>query len=124
MDNDALKHSWTVQSQASALGFDWPDASGVLDKIEEELNEIREALSRSDTEHAQRELGDLLLASVNLARFLEIPPEVALQEATARFSGRFALLQAELARLGKPLSACTLAELDAVWAEVKQREQR
>ena len=118
---DALKTSWQIQEAASALGFDWPDVTGVLDKVDEEAREIREALNAGDTAQARRELGDLLLAAVNLARFLEIDPAQALHHANDRFSMRFEALRQELAREGRRIETCTLDELDAVWNRVKVR---
>ena len=117
--DDALKESWEIQSAASSLGFDWPDAGGVLDKLSEELQELRVAWEAGDTAHAQRELGDLLLASVNLARFLETDPAGELRRANERFSRRFEGVKKHIAARGRSMETCTLAELDAVWEEVK-----
>lgn len=116
---DPLSDSWQIQSLASSRGFDWPDINGVLDKIEEELNEIREALSRNDTVHARRELGDLLLAAVNAARFLETDPAETLDRANRRFQARFDALARALENEGKRMESCSLDELDAVWNRVK-----
>jgi uncharacterized protein YabN with tetrapyrrole methylase and pyrophosphatase domain len=116
---DAIDHSLSVQAQASALGFDWPDAKGVLEKIEEETREIQAALEAEDAEQARRELGDLLLASVNLSRFLGVHPAEALRQATNRFSTRFEALKIEVERQGKKLETCSLEELDEVWNHVK-----
>lgn len=118
---DAIDHSLEIQAQASSLGFDWPDAVGVLEKIEEEAREIRAALDEQDLAQAQRELGDLLLAAVNLSRFLGIHPALALQQATHRFSARFLALENELQRQGKNIEACSLHELEEVWNHVKIR---
>ncbi len=117
----ALEDSWKIQQDAAGLGFDWPDISGVLDKTEEELGEIRAALADGDRDHARRELGDLLLAAVNLGRFLDIRPARALAEANQRFSRRFAALQKELRREGRDIQSCSLDELEAIWQRVKVR---
>lgn len=117
---DALAVSVDIQEAASALGFDWPDAFGVLGKIEEEAGEIRMALEEGDGEQARRELGDLLLAAVNLSRFLKTDPDDELARATERFSKRFDALQTELKRQGREIKECTLEELDAVWNTVKR----
>jgi len=117
---NALTASVAIQGTASALGFDWPDAFGVLAKIEEELGEIREALEAGDGFQAQRELGDLLLAAVNLSRFLGTDPNAELERANARFSRRFAAVQDEVARAGRPMPSYSLDELDAVWNRVKR----
>lgn len=108
-----------MQSHASSLGFDWPDISGVLAKAREEVGEIEEAVQAGDIEHAGRELGDLLMAAVNIGRFLHIRPEKALEGANARFTDRFSRLCAEFERRGVEMKSCSLEELDAVWEHVK-----
>lgn len=117
--SDAFEESLAIQGTASALGFDWPDVYGVLDKVQEELDEIREALGQDDAAHAQRELGDLLLATVNLSRFLGMHPGEALHVANTRFEARFSCVKFLLAGQGKRAEECTLEELDAVWDQVK-----
>jgi ATP diphosphatase len=101
------------------MGFDWPDIDGVLAKVREEVAEVEEAWHGGDRLHAQRELGDLLFAAVNLGRFVGIHPARALVEANSRFLERFALLREEVARDGLDFESCTLAQLDAVWERVK-----
>ena len=120
MDTDPLSESRTLQEAVSAKGFDWPDVSGVLDKVAEELEEIREALREGDPVHARAELGDLLLATVNLSRFLQADPGEELRNAGARFSKRFALLEQELEREHIEINSCSLEFLDARWAKVKR----
>ena len=113
-------NSTLIQSEASAVGFDWPDVSGVLEKTREEICEIESALKCGDCEHAKRELGDLLFAAVNLARFLEADPSDELRRANERFLRRFEMLKNEIRRQGRVLEKCTLTELDAVWERVKK----
>jgi ATP diphosphatase len=115
----ALKLAESVQAAISARGFDWPDAHGVIDKIREEIGEIEGALADDDLAHARRELGDLLLVSVNLARFLTADPEQVLLDALARFQNRCQTLDAALSARGLKMESCTLAQLDSVWEEVK-----
>ena len=119
--SDALHASWSIQEAVSAHGFDWPDIGGVFDKVAEELREVRDAHAGDDMDHARRELGDLLFAAVNLARFLDVHPNDALAGANARFQRRFALLEQELEREGIRMEACSLAELDVVWERVKRQ---
>jgi uncharacterized protein YabN with tetrapyrrole methylase and pyrophosphatase domain len=121
---NAFVESWRIQDAASKLGFDWPDIAGVLDKVEEEVREIREALDERDCAHAQRELGDLLLATVNLARFLDADPGVELHRANRRFTARFDAVKKVIAEQGKTVGECTLDELDAVWNRVKHGADR
>lgn len=118
---DPLHESWLIQEEASGMGFDWPDVSGVFDKVHEELREIQEALAAGDAVHARRELGDVLFAVVNLGRFLGASPSGELHRTNVRFSRRFSLLREEMARDGRIMNECTLAELDEVWDRVKKR---
>ena len=118
---DAFVVSYEIQESASTQGFDWPEISGVLDKVKEELDEVAQALNEGDRAQAQRELGDLLFASVNLARFLGTTPWECLQDANSRFRERFLLLKTELERRDRTLDECTFDELNLVWDEVKTR---
>jgi len=119
-----LSAAWTMQVKASEVGFDWPEIGGVLDKVHEELGEVVEALDEADIEHAQRELGDLFFASVNLARFLGIHPVRALEEANRRFANRFAMVKSVAAEQALDLRSCTLGELDAIWNSVKEHADK
>jgi len=119
--SDALRTSWTIQEEASSVGFDWPDITGVFNKVEEELGEIRHAWNAGDPEHARRELGDLLFATVNLARFLDTDPSAELERANQRFEQRFNMLKEDLREEGRAMERCTLEELDVVWERVKKR---
>ena len=121
---DALTASFHVQEAASGEGFDWPDVAGVLDKVEEEVGEIRHALAAGDTLHARKELGDLLLISVNLARFLGANPREELLNATARFSNRYSFLKKSLADDGKSVGNCDLEELERRWQQVKHEADK
>lgn len=116
---DVLQASWDLQAAASARGFDWPDIEGVLDKIAEELKEIRDALQHNNRHQARHELGDLLLAAVNAARFLETDPAHELDQANQRFQMRFDALLHALESEGRIMESCSLEELDAVWNRVK-----
>ena len=110
----ALKRAEKIQRRASRVGFDWPDSDGPRAKIEEELGEIERA---EDDEERAAELGDLLFAAVNYARHLEVNPETALREATARFEKRFRKVE-ELA--SKPLNDMNIDELEALWQQAKK----
>ncbi len=109
-----------VQERAAGVGFDWPDAGGVLVKVREELSEIEQALAAEDNAKATKELGDLLFAVVNLSRFLDADPEEVLQTAVERFSKRFRAMERELGRLGTPITDATLEQMDSVWERVKE----
>ena len=110
----ALKRAEKIQRCAARIGFDWPDADGPRAKIDEELGEIEQA--EDDAERAA-ELGDLLFAVVNYARHLDVNPETALREATARFESHFRKVE-ELA--DKPLKEMSIDELEALWQQAKK----
>ena len=110
----ALKRAEKIQRRAARVGFDWPDADGPRAKIDEELEEI--ARAESDVER-EAELGDLLFAVVNYARHLDVNPETALREATARFESRFRKVE-EIA--DKPLNDMNIDELEALWQRAKK----
>lgn len=115
----AFEDAWNVQQSASSLGFDWPTVEGVLDKLTEEVAEIRESIAGRDRQGAQREVGDLLLATVNACRFLRIDPALALSDATARFSKRFARLESMLHEDGQTIESCSFDELNVLWERAK-----
>jgi MazG family protein len=115
----ALLRAQRIGEKAAKVGFDWPDARGVMDKVQEELLEIEEAVKSGDQEHIARECGDLLLAASRLAAKLGVAPEDALREATSRFGRRFGAVEAELARRGRTPKESSLEEMDRIWNEVK-----
>lgn len=113
----ALWRAEKVQKKAKKAGFDWPDAAGALDKLSEELGELKEAIDQ-DT-NVEEELGDLLFAAVNVARFVKADPEQTLTAATEKFISRFAKVE-ELARQqGRDMAQMPLSELDRLWEQVK-----
>ena len=112
-----------VQHKAAKVGFDWPDISGALDKVGEELAEVREAAKAGDPAHCQEELGDLLFAVVNVSRFLHVEPEQALSLACNKFIGRFAGVEKLAAERGIDMEKSSLEELDQLWDEVKRKEK-
>ena len=116
-----IEESIAIQAAASSLGFDWPNIRGVIDKAREELGEVESAIQEGDEEHARRELGDVLFALMNLARFLDSDPAEELRRANDRFATRFALLKEEVQRDGRAITDCSFEELNAVWERVKGR---
>ncbi len=116
----ALMRAQKVQKKAAKVGFDWPDVSGAMEKIAEETAEVRGALG--DPERVKEELGDLLFAVVNVCRFQHTDAEEALTGATDKFAARFAGVEALAAGRGIDMAAASLAELDALWDEVKEKE--
>ncbi len=113
----ALAHSQKIQSRVSNVGFDWPEITGVYDKLNEELAELKEANSSLDQ---QSELGDLLFVMVNLARWLNVDAESALREANQRFNRRFRLVEQLAKERQIDLQQLNLAEIDKLWDEVKE----
>ena len=118
----ALLKAQRTQHKAAKVGFDWPDAQGPEAKVAEELAELKKAVAAGDKAAVAEEYGDVLFSIVNLARHLDLDAESALRAATAKFAARFKAVEARVKEAGKEMKAMTLAELDAVWDEVK-REQ-
>lgn len=117
----ALSRAAKLQRRAARVGFDWPELDGVLDKLEEELGELREALAQGDLAHAREEIGDLLFAQVNLARRLEIDPEQALRQTNAKFERRFGHVEQQVQASGQDWEQLSLEQLDLWWDEAKAR---
>jgi tetrapyrrole methylase family protein/MazG family protein len=112
----ALARSQKIQARVAALGFDWPDISGVYDKLAEEVKELREAAT---PEELRLELGDVLFVVANLAQWLGIGAESALREANDRFTVRFKEVERLAAERGQEWGVMTFAEMDALWEEAK-----
>jgi MazG family protein len=119
----ALLRAHKIGGRAATVGFDWPNASEVLTKVDEELGELREALSHAPGRAAE-ELGDLLFAIASLARKLAIDPEHALQAANDKFTARFDRIEAKLGADGRSVHDASPAELEAGWQAVKSEEAR
>ena len=118
----AMTRAYKLQKRAAEVGFDWRETSAVLGAVEEELAEVREALSRgSEATSAalMEEIGDLIFACVNLARFVGMDPEMVLRRANSKFEARFRFIERRLANAGRGLSDADLAEMDALWDEAK-----
>lgn len=119
----ALSRAIKLQKRAAQVGFDWPDALPVLDKVREELDEVLQAMAEGDAEAIEDELGDLLFATANLARHLKQDPENALRRANRKFERRFRFIEQALRDSARPFEDCTLDELDALWGEAKRQEK-
>lgn len=117
----ALLRAHEIGTRVAAVGFDWPAATAVIDKMDEEVQELRESLTRNDG-RAEEELGDLLFSIANLARKLGLEPESALRAANDKFAARFAALEAEFEQIGRSIHDATLDDMEAVWARVKVKE--
>jgi MazG family protein len=116
----ALVEATQLTSRAAGVGFDWPNAGQVLEKLDEELKELAEARQGASREKIEGELGDVLFVLVNLARFLAVDPEQALRKTNRKFRERFGYVERKLKEEGKSPSEATLEEMDALWNEAKR----
>ena len=116
----AMMRARKLQSRAARIGFDWPSAEPVLDKIEEEVAELREAVEKKDSAALQAEFGDVLFSCANFARHAKIDPEWALRGANQRFEARFKHMEDAAREGGRQLLELTTAELDSLWQAAKQ----
>jgi MazG family protein len=133
-DLPALHRAFRLQDRAAGVGFDWPDVAGPIQKVEEELLEVRDELERSppsasvgpvyDDAHArlEEEIGDLLFAAVNLSRKAGVHPALALDKANVKFARRFGAVEQMAAARGFKPGEASLEQLDALWDEVKDDE--
>ena len=120
----ALVRAAKLQRRAARVGFDWPAPAQVLDKLDEEIGEIRVELKGSaSAERLRDEIGDLLFAAVNLARHLEVDGETALRQANAKFERRFRAIEEALRARGRRLEDASLDEMEALWQEAKAKER-
>lgn len=117
----ALWRAEKIQNKAKKVGFDWPDVSGAMDKLHEELSEFEEAKAEGDKAHLEEELGDLLFAAVNVARFSDIDPETALHKSCEKFIRRFNYVETEALSAGKELKSMTLEEMDELYSKAKSK---
>jgi ATP diphosphatase len=120
----ALKRAQKLGKRASHVGFDWPDSTGVRDKIQEEMAELDEAVSTRSHEQIEEEFGDLLFAVVNLARHLDIDPEKALAGANNKFERRFREMEDAITKQGGSLKDYSLEAADQEWRAAKRRLKR
>ncbi len=118
-----LMRAVKLQKRAARVGFDWPDAVAVLDKIAEETAELVEARDAGDVAHLREEFGDLMFVMANLARHLGIDPEAALRDANAKFTRRFRSIEAALTAQGRRPEDSDLAEMDMLWNRAKAAEK-
>jgi ATP diphosphatase len=119
----ALTRAAKLTSRAARVGFDWPDAAAVLDKLEEEAAELRAELADADPARLADEVGDLLFVLANLARKLHLDPETCLHQANAKFSRRFGFIEQRLETEGKTPADATLEEMEAHWQAAKRAER-
>ncbi|WP_159996432.1 nucleoside triphosphate pyrophosphohydrolase [Roseomonas sp. 18066] len=120
----ALTRAQKLTRRAARVGFDWPDAASVLDKLDEEVAELKAELPAADRARMADELGDMLFVLANLARKLDLDPEACLRGANAKFERRFTAVENRLAASGVSLADAGLARMEEEWQEVKKEEKR
>lgn len=116
----ALVKASRVQDKVAGLGFDWERPEQVFLKVQEELEELQDEVSKSDTDRIESEFGDVLFSMINYARFLKVNPENALERTNKKFIKRFQYLERKAEENGKSLKDMTLAEMDVFWEEAKK----
>lgn len=119
----ALLEAHQLTRRAAQVGFDWENVEGIFAKLREETSELRLAMTEGDRARREEELGDLLFATVNLARFLGFDPEVALKHSSLKFKSRFQEMEADAARTAQRLSQLSKEELEILWEAAKTRER-
>ncbi len=119
----ALMRASKLQKKAADVGFDWSDVSGALDKLEEEIKELRQAIDKNDSANAQEELGDVLFSAVNVSRFIKVDAEEALTAASDKFLARFSTVEKLAAERRINMNSSSLEVLDKLWDEAKANEK-
>ena len=119
-----LTRAAKLQKRASSVGFDWPSIDGVVEKVEEELAEVKQAINDGDSKAVAEELGDLLFATVNVCRHTKVEPETALRGANQKFENRFRYIEAALAERGILPQDASLELMDALWDEAKEQQRQ
>jgi tetrapyrrole methylase family protein / MazG family protein len=120
-DSPSLSQAHQLTQKASRVGFDWPDIAGVLNKLDEEMRELREALFLQNRRKIREEIGDLLFVMANVSRFLHIRPEEALKKTLDKFVSRFHYIEHSLHREGRSFRQSNLIEMDQLWEESKKK---
>ena len=118
----ALVRAQRLQQKASYAGFDWDEVEQVWDKVHEEIQELKDAQSNEAKDDIAEEIGDVLFAVVNLARYLDIPAEDALRKTNQKFTSRFSKVEEGIKAQGKELEDATLEEMDAIWEMAKEKD--
>ena len=120
----AMLQGLQLTRKAARAGFDWQDADGIFEKLREEMAEVRHALAEKDSKKAEEELGDLLFAAVNLARFVQVDPEIALKKANAKFRRRFIEMEKTALQSDRSFDAMPREDKESLWDAVKHTEKK
>ena len=116
----ALIKAYRIQQKVSGIGFDWKNKSGIIDKIDEELSELKEEIIKKDKNLTELEFGDFLFSVVNYARFLDIDPEIALEKSNKKFTKRFEKIEHEVRKKGLSLGEVNIKDLNLLWDNAKK----
>jgi ATP diphosphatase len=114
-----LRHAIKIQERAGAVGFDWDDAAGTIEKLREEIDELEAALRGGDRSEIEDEAGDVMFAAANVSRFLKIDADASLRQSTAKFIRRFEAMEAMIRADGRRFEDMTLSEMNAYWIRAK-----
>ena len=118
----SLIKAYRIQDKARNVGFDWEDRGDVWNKVREELGELEAELAKGDKERSLEELGDFIFSIINAGRLYKLNPDTALEKTNRKFISRFNYIEEHSIKMGKPLKDMTLAEMDALWNEAKEKE--
>ena len=119
----AVMQGFQLTRRASRIGFDWENVNGVVEKLHEELEELRKARSNESPQQIEDEVGDVLFAAVNLARFLKVDPEIALKRTNAKFTSRFREMERLAESSGRKLADLPRGEMESLWDRAKDSEK-
>ena len=119
----AVMQGFQLTRRASRIGFDWDNVEGVIEKLQEELGELRKAREAQSVQQVEEEVGDVLFAAVNLARFLKVDPEIALKRTNAKFTSRFREMERVARDSGRALADVPREEMESLWERAKGTEQ-
>lgn len=117
----AMVKATRIQEKAKQVGFEWENKEDVWKKVEEEIGELKEAITEDNQEHIEEEFGDVMFSLINYARFLQVDAEGVLERTNRKFINRFQQMETIALSKGKPLTDMTLEEMDAIWNEVKKQ---
>ncbi len=120
----AIIKATRIQDKAKQVGFEWDNKEDVWKKVEEEMNELQEAVALNDQQHIEEEFGDVLFSLANYARFLQIDAEGSLERTNKKFISRFTIMEEEAARQGRSLYDMSLREMDAIWNDIKLKRSQ
>ncbi|MEO0097718.1 MAG: nucleoside triphosphate pyrophosphohydrolase [candidate division WOR-3 bacterium] len=116
----ALHYAELIQDRVKRVGFDWKNKEDVLNKVEEEIKELKEAIRKKQKKEIENEIGDILFALVNFSRHLNLSAEESLKKACQKFIKRFKKLEKEFEKMGKDLKEASLKEMDEIWDKIKK----